>query len=289
MARCVYTALTGGNERLNEQPSRAQSALPFICLTDDPDLRSESWEVRYLAPIFAADPVRSQRAFKLLPHRYLPEFEASLYIDNSVRLKVSPERVFTVAAAGAGLSLPAHSFRASLLDEFLAVIEQKLDDPPRLAEQLAHYRESHEDRLAGPVSWNALLLRDHRDPRVIRAMEIWLAHLCRYSRRDQLSAPVAFHLAGLRPDLWAIDNYESWMHSWPYAPERSDERRLWGDDQNLRQQAERILALEAELAAAKAKFAAVSDSYETVLASRSWRLLAPARAIGRKLRQVSRR
>jgi hypothetical protein len=75
---CVYTALIGGYEVLNEQPIAATSSLPFICLTDDPELRSETWQIRRVEPLFGLDSIRSQREFKLRPHVHLPDFNCSI-------------------------------------------------------------------------------------------------------------------------------------------------------------------------------------------------------------------
>jgi len=61
---CVYTALIGNYEKLNEQPVARQSGIPFICLTDDPKLSSETWRIVQVSPLFRADPVRSQRLLK---------------------------------------------------------------------------------------------------------------------------------------------------------------------------------------------------------------------------------
>jgi hypothetical protein len=59
---CVYTTLIGGYEKLNEQSVATNSRLPFICLTDDPDLRSETGKFvessRYSASIPFAVSVR---------------------------------------------------------------------------------------------------------------------------------------------------------------------------------------------------------------------------------------
>src|SRR5262249_25922485 len=88
---CVYTTLIGGYETLNEQPVASNSPVPFICLTDDPDLRSETWQIRRVEPLFGLDPIRSQRALKLLPHEHLPDFDCSIYIDNCITLKAPPE------------------------------------------------------------------------------------------------------------------------------------------------------------------------------------------------------
>lgn len=71
------------------------------------------------------------------------------------------------------------------------------------------------------------MLRDHRASAVQRAMEIWALHVLRYSRRDQLSLPIALHLAGLEPKRLEWDNHVSPYHSWPHTLARKLEVRVW--------------------------------------------------------------
>ena len=212
---CVYTALIGGYEKLNEQPAAATSRIPFICLTDDPDLRSETWQVRQVEPMFPLDPIRSHRQVKLCPHVHLPDFDCSIYIDNSVLLKVPAERLIEQHLAASPFCLPEHSFRDSVLDEFLEVEALGFDDPTRLFEQLNHYALELPEVLKEKPYWTGILIRDHKSAKVRKMLDIWLAHVQRYSRRDQLSANIAFKRAGLTPQILRIDSRESWFHSWP--------------------------------------------------------------------------
>jgi exonuclease VII small subunit len=214
-SRCVYTVLTGGYECLNEQAIARESSLPFICLTDDPDLTSDSWTIRQIEPTFAMDPIRSQRDLKIRPHVHLPEFDQSLYIDNSVILKARPETLFDSFLADLPMAIPTHSFRETLLDEFIAVIQAGLDDSIRIFEQINHYSLADPALLNEKPYWSAILLRDHHDSGVRKWAEIWAAHVFRYSRRDQLSINLAFRNAALTPNVIDVDNYESWFHSWP--------------------------------------------------------------------------
>ncbi len=275
--RCVYTVITGGYERLNEQPQAAGSAVPFICFTDDPDCRSESWQVRRFRPVLPGDAVRSQREGKLRPYLLLPEFDQSLYIDNSILLKQPPEALFAAADMASGLCLPAHSFRDTLLDEFTAVLNDRLDDPLRVAEQMEHYLAFCPDVLSARPNWTAILLRDHANPRVRTAMEIWLAQVYRYSRRDQLSAPVALHMAGLRAGTLEIDNHESAFHSWPHIGTRQAERRLWQAPETVFS----AVALRAELAAAQRREAELRAERDALLNATSW---GPLRALVRRVK-----
>ena len=196
---CVYTCLIGRYEELNEQPMARQSALPFICLTDDPELTSETWRIVRIQTVFQLDPVRSQRLLKLLPHRYLNGFERSLYIDNSVLLAAPPEKILDEYLTGRTFALPSYSFRECVRDEFVAVLAQKLDDPTRISEQRQAYEADDAGALDERPFWTAILLRDHLDLAVRQVLEIWAMHVLRYSRRDQLSANRAFRHAGVTP------------------------------------------------------------------------------------------
>jgi hypothetical protein len=224
--RCVYTTLTGDYERLNEQPMAAQSAMPFICLTDDPDLKSGTWQIRRVAPLFGMDPIRSQRDLKIRPHIHVRDFDASLYIDNTVLLTQPPESVFERLFPASGFAVPRHSFRESVLDEFLEVARLGYDDQGRIFEQLNHYAVDCPGVLQDHPYWTGLLLRDHRNPAVQAMLEIWMAHVHRYSRRDQLSIVTAFRQAGLTPDALDIDNHSSWFHTWPHSQGRDREQGM---------------------------------------------------------------
>ncbi len=223
---CVYTALTGRYESFNEQPVAAGSKIPFICLTDDPELRSDSWQVRQAPLLFGMDPGRSQRDFKIRPHLHLPDFDISLYIDNSVLLTEPPERVFERYSLASGICVPWHSFRDSVLDEFMEVSRIGLDDPDRIFEHLDHYASEFPDVLEERPYWTGIMLRDHRDPRLRTMLEIWAAHVYRYSRRDQLSVNAAFRQASLTPEVMDIDNHTSWFHTWPHTEGRDRARAV---------------------------------------------------------------
>ena len=222
---CVYTTLIGDYEKLNEQPVAASSRLPFICLTDNPDLQSETWQIRHVKPLFGMDPVRSQRALKLCPYQYLPSFDASLYIDNSVLFKIEPEQFIERYLGDAGFCLAEHSFRESVLDEFLEVEAQSLDDPARIFEQLNHYTMEFPELLQERPYWTGILLRDHRNPKVRGMLELWWAHVQRYSRRDQLSINVALKESGISPAVLRIDNLDLVFHAWPICANRIRKRQ----------------------------------------------------------------
>ncbi|HWK12886.1 MAG TPA: glycosyltransferase domain-containing protein [Rhizobiaceae bacterium] len=249
---CVYTVLTGCYERLNAQPVAAQSAIPFICLSDDPQLMADGWSVRQITPVFPQDPIRNQRELKLRPWLHLGDFDQSLYIDNSVILTATPEAIFERYGIGqSGLTLPHHSFRKTVMDEFLEVSLLGMDDQTRIFEQLNHYLVTDAEGLNEQPYWAAVLLRDHRNADMRRLMEIWWAHVARYSRRDQLSFNMACRIAGFTPQTMAIDNHQSWFHRWPVSEGRDRQRGPRNPATSLMPPATRIAVLEKELQTAR--------------------------------------
>jgi Protein of unknown function (DUF616) len=212
--RAVYTALLGRYEELNEQPTALDTDIPFICFTDDPNLVSETWQIHLVDPLFPLDMVRSQRDIKIRGHETLTQFDETLYIDNSVSLKQVPDIVLDEWLASTDLAVSLHSFRDRIVDEFDEVIAQSLDDPSRVHEQLMYYAHLYPEVLYERPFWNGILARRHTEA-VNKAMQLWFDHVLRFSRRDQLSANVAFSLAGIQVRGIEHDNWESTMHRWP--------------------------------------------------------------------------
>ena len=216
----IFTALFGGYETLNEQPSVLfDGSVEAICFTDDPSLTSDSWDVRVIEPMLPFDLVRSQRAVKILGHPDLDEFDRSLYIDNSVVLRRPPSEILDAWLADGDLAMPLHSYGGRLIDEFEAVVALNYDESSRVYEQLLDYNRWFPDALLSTPHWNGFFAR-RPTPEVQRFSEEWFRHVLRYSRRDQLSGNVALYIVGAQVTDIKIDNFGSELHEWPVMTDR---------------------------------------------------------------------
>lgn len=224
--RCVYSVLTGDYEAFNDQPLVDKSeGVAFICFTDDPSLQRPGWEFRPIRSLFDEDPARTQREFKIRPHRHLADFDVSLYVDNSVLLTASPVRVFD-RYGGSSFAAAPHTHRATLLEELAAVLDRRLDEEGRVLEQFSAYQASQPQVLSQRPFWGGILLRRHKVAEMVEFGEVWSAHVNRYSRRDQLSINAAMDRAAVTASVMRIDNHASWFHAWPRHVERVVERRV---------------------------------------------------------------
>jgi hypothetical protein len=244
---CVYTALFGSYERLNPQPVAEASDVDWICFTDDPEVTSDDWEVVVVEPAFALDPVRSSRGVKIRPPTRVRDYDASLWIDNSVILDADPRRLVSQWLQDDDVVFASHSYRSTVLDEFLVVLDDQLDDPSRILEQLDHYARTQPASLEGRPCWNAIIPR-RWSARVDEAMNVWWEQVLRYSRRDQLSLLYSLDSVHLAPRRVEVDNFESEWHRWPISPERKGAMRHLSTDNVLRRPLARTFELEGEVA-----------------------------------------
>lgn len=220
MTTCVYTVLLGSYDALLPQPVAADSDSEFICFTDDPEMSSDTWRTVLVEPRFPQDLHRSSRVYKILGHEVLDDFDATLCIDASVRLRVTPEKIIEAwLTDGVDMALAKHSYREQVLDEFDEVVRLNYDDRSRVYEQLVDYSIAYPDVLEAHPHWGGMLVR-RRTPAVAAAMRLWFDHVLRYSRRDQLSLMVALQHGGLEYASIELDNFDSDVHEWPVITQR---------------------------------------------------------------------
>jgi len=306
--RAVFTAVFGGYEELSVQPVAAGSSIPFICFTDDPDLKSESWDVRVVEPLFPLDAIRSARAVKIRMPGELEEFDETLWIDNSVQLTQDPNAILDEWLAEDDIAMPRHSYRRNVMAEFDQVGVFGYDDPSRIYEQLIHYSELNPEVLLEAPYWTALVARRRTDE-VRAAMSLWMDHVLRYSRRDQLSINYILNSSGLSVRAIEIENFESEFHQWPTEVGRKTGLRSSRYQDALRipavqigrlsndldeitedmrravaEREEALQAQQANVAERDEEIRRLSSEIDALRTSRSWRLTAGLRRFSDRVR-----
>lgn len=188
-----------------------QPGAAHLLFTDSDNVAAPpGWELLRVKPRFPTDPVRSARYLKIVGHPVLDEYDETLWIDNRVVLKKPASFLFELNR-NYDLSIPSHSFRSSLTDEFSEVIAAGYDDPRKVREM---FRIAAQDRLQNqhPL-WTGILVRK-RSPGVAECMRRWIELVLLTSRRDQLSVNVALADSQLRINIFELNNLASECHSW---------------------------------------------------------------------------
>jgi len=203
----AYTAITDRRDDLISQLTVAREGAEFVAFLDDATARAtgadtRGWEVRRIARSKDGATVRdanlAAKVYKMLPRRYFPDAEFSLWLDGRVAI-VYPlplARMVDLFLRDADLCVYRHPVRHTVEEEARVCAERLLDDPARITAQIERYRRDGMPADA-PLVESSVLLRRHT-----RATDefglAWWDEVRRGSTRDQLSFPYVAWKIGLR-------------------------------------------------------------------------------------------
>lgn len=213
----VYTAAFGKGQRLFPQPSYTD--IDFICFTDDPKLKAKGWLINVVTqPDLESH--RLSRYYKILPHKCVTGYEASIYIDANFIAYNDPTPIFKQ------LEEQNHLFAAfdhadtlkdprNCIYKEMDAIKQKqivkkerfFDNEDVLEKHLNFLKKENYPKDNGLIS-GGVLYRQHNHPKVVELMESWWYMILNYSRRDQLSF-----------------NFVAWKHNFSFPYFEGDIRR----------------------------------------------------------------
>lgn len=189
----VYTCVFGDYQGLLE-PEHHWPDCDFVCFTDREDLASDIWSVRRL-DLTHLEHVAASRMPKILPHRFLSDSDASLYIDANIRINKNPAEYFLPLLEEAHFWAPKHFARDCIFDEAKECVVLGRASVSSIIAEMHRYRSLGMPANAG-MTENNILLRAHNHERVVDTMEAWWSFYEQGGGRDQLSLPVALMQSG---------------------------------------------------------------------------------------------
>jgi asparagine synthase (glutamine-hydrolysing) len=223
----VYTVLVGSKEaladplRLLPPGAGTDLDLDFVCLTDNPALRSDVWRVE-LIPGGHLPPEKLSRRPKTLPHEYFPDAAWSLYVDNTVAFKRLPCRS-DLQPAGRAAGAPLfraflHPNRKDLREEATVIAMLGYDDVDVVCRQLDFVARTYPLESFHPLTTATVLLREHHHEHVRGVGQTWWETFLAFSKRDQLSLNFALRQWGVSVQPLAGDPDDNDFVHWESNP-----------------------------------------------------------------------
>jgi len=198
MKIAIYTSIFGGYDDLIDDQYQ-MDGVDYICFTDR-DLESETWKVIKSTPIYN-EPNRNAKKYKILPHRYLKDYDYSIWIDGNIKV------ISDIRALCNGDSYKVYDHmqvfdkRNCIYDEAQAIlnfgkinsertpergIKNWKDNPKLITNQVNRYSLEGYPKNNG-LATNPIIIRNHHNLDVIKNMEDWWLEIKHNSKRDQLS------------------------------------------------------------------------------------------------------
>lgn len=201
----VYTALFGEIGTLITPPKSKHT--DYICYTNRTDLKSKTWKIIVVDQPVLGDNQRSNRYYKILPHKHLPStYEISIYVDANTLILKDPYKLANESLKESKMAYFDHMNtkkdpRDCIYQEYEAILEMAekhhvfKDDPEIMKKQIQRFKAEGYPKNNGLLS-GAVLIRKHFEEEISDMMESWWEIIANESRRDQLSF-----------------NYVAWKHN----------------------------------------------------------------------------
>lgn len=183
----VYTCISGDYDILIE-PEFVTEGYDYICFTDQP-FTSNIWKIRPIpSELNGLTAVKKQRNIKINTHKYLSDYEFSVWVDANTRLTGNINEFVNknCSKEQAVLYVGKHPNRDCIYKEGNACIGLKKDTKENIEKQLNAYRKEGFPEHYG-LPQTCILLRYHNEESCKKLMETWLEQVRDYSHRDQLS------------------------------------------------------------------------------------------------------
>lgn len=194
----VYTAIFG---KYDELPNNTfiTDEYDYICFSDH-EIKSDLWKTVLSVPIYD-DPTRNSRKYKALPHRYLSNYEYSIWVDGNMKMVGDSRSLLNDYIFQTYDHMQCFDKRNCIYEEAQAIfqlgqnnynrtpergIRNWKDNPFIIQDQINKYQSEGFPKNFG-LAETSVVIRKHNDPSCIKLNEDWWIEMKYGSRRDQLS------------------------------------------------------------------------------------------------------
>lgn len=180
----IYSSLFGNYEPIRE-PLVEHKDIDYILFTDDRNLKSDHWRINLIEDSLQ-NSRRTSRLPKILPHKYLPEHDISIYMDANVQILTNDIYQMIDQCLGSyDIAIPKHPRRDCLYQELkhcIKVQKEKQETADGIIDKYLKYGFPSNFGLYV----NRFLIRRNTDS-IQQLDEMWWREYSSGSVRDQCS------------------------------------------------------------------------------------------------------
>lgn len=215
--KVVFTAIFGNYDNL-KTPEYINPDWDYVCFTDNTNVESDVFEVKHVNPRFD-NTTKNARMIKLLSHLFLINYDYSLWVDGSVKLRgKNINEIITNNLASDYISLHNHIKRDCVYEEADACMIAKKDGTEILAKQIAAYKHDGLPESSG-IFETAEIARNQRAHEVSMLNSLWWQQLDAFSIRDQVALPYVFWKHGFKNHVMEGCQWlDAYFHMYKHKP-----------------------------------------------------------------------
>lgn len=225
----VYTSITENYDRLKKLRVKKDNLknIDFFYFKEVKEKNDKYWNFfQYPKSLDKYNSIEKNRYVKMLPHEFFPQYEYSLYIDGNIQLIGNIEELIN-DNKNYLISMFKHTSRNCIYDEAKVCKELGKDDEDRIDKLINMLRREGYPKNNG-LNEACIILRQHNNRKIIKAMEEWWVMFRNYSRRDQLSFNYVMWKNGIKVNPLG----DSYLHckniiKYPHGINRLEEKYIY--------------------------------------------------------------
>lgn len=204
----VYTCITNSYDQLNTYHVQHNPDIDFICFTDNPNLiyNDNGWTIKPIpSDLQIFSKVKQQRLLKILPHKYLNNYDISIWVDGNIQVRCDIEKyLLNINFDKYCFYTRKHPSRNCIYEEGNSVIRYGKDSVKSVDTQLSDYKKEGFPKNFGLVE-TAIIIRKHNDKKCMILDNMWAKELINKSHRDQLSFDYVRWKTGIEIGYFKLD------------------------------------------------------------------------------------
>ena len=194
----IYTAITGNYDDL-KSPIFIDPNVKYICFTNNPQLSSDKWEIRYVSDSSLSD-VQLARKIKILPFEFMDIDKNILWVDAKYSIFSDLRKYISRYLRKSSILCFPHFSRNNVCDEMSVLVQMYPYIKEKLIIQTGTYLlEGFKDDCG--LYDTGCIYRDFSDEKVYIMMKQWWDNISNYTHRDQISFPYVCWKNNFRPDI----------------------------------------------------------------------------------------
>jgi len=182
----VYTAITGNRDRY-PVIDEIKDGWDFVCFTSEYLGNSDLWQTIKTVRLY--NNAKDSRVYKLNPHKFLSEYDVSVWIDGNMQLRKGWVDHINKCLDKSNITFLKHPENVKgPYNEGQRCISMGKDSKDIINKQLDFYRSEGLPENEN-VSATGVLIRRHNEIKEFN--NLWWSQVNKYSYRDQISLPYA--------------------------------------------------------------------------------------------------
>ena len=213
---CVYTTVFGETDNLKD-PHVVSEDIDYICFTENRNIKSNVWEIIYCDLKYKDNSQLSTREYKINPHKYLKEYDISVWIDAAYQIRLDFKDIIEKALDGYSLAAYKHSGGNNIYQEFDGQKNPKYNRD-LMKKQIEKYKNIKKyDFESFIILQSGILFRRHNEKDCILFSNYWFNEIINFGCECQISMPYALFESKIKYNKIEPDTPKGfWDHGWCY-------------------------------------------------------------------------